>query len=343
MPKLILLAAAASQALDVSTLSPASPPAESIRFLFIVVTAAAAFILAIVWGVLFYSLLKFRRPRLLKDGLPTTEPPQVYGSLPIEVAWTVAPGLIVFLLTLVIVRTEFQVHVREQQQPESAKILNVTVIGHQWWWEYVIERDGQRKPGVVTANELHIPASTAEQPRPIYLNLRSADVCHSFWIPRLAGKTDLIPGRNKNEMWFATRETGLYVGQCAEYCGTQHAHMLLRVYVESEAEFQAWLANETKPAVDDPSVRNGKQIFLTESCVKCHTIRGTPAQGAFGPNLTHLAARETFAGCMIPLTRDNLRKWIRDPQEIKVGCLMPAFGLSEQKIDWITDYLMSLK
>jgi cytochrome c oxidase subunit 2 len=346
MPDSILLAAGASQVLDVSTLNPASSSAESIRFLFIVVTAASAFILAVVWGVLFYSLLRFRRKRASTSGgganAVATEPPQVYGSMPIEIAWTVAPGLIVFLLTLVIVRTEYEVQVDPGRQPKNAKILNVTVIGHQWWWEYIVEKDGEQQVSVVTANELHVPVSSKEEPRPIYLTLKSADVCHSFWLPRLAGKTDLIPGRT-NRMWFETTEPGLYVGQCAEYCGTQHANMLLRVNVDSEADFQAWLANEQKPAAEEASVREGKAAFLAESCINCHTVRGTPARGKFGPDLTHLAARETFAGGMIKLTREDLLKWIQDPQDVKVGCLMPAFGLEKQKVELITDYLMSLK
>jgi cytochrome c oxidase subunit 2 len=187
-----------------------------------------------------------------------------------------------------------------------------------------------------------VPVSTADQLRPIYLTLKSADVCHSFWVPRLAGKTDLIPGRT-NTMWFNTTEPGLYVGQCAEYCGTQHANMLLRVYVEPEEKFQEWLTAERKLAVENPAIHEGKAAFLAESCINCHTIRGTPAAGKFGPDLTHFAARETFAGCMINLTHDNLHKWIKDPQNEKAGCLMPAFGLDERKVDLITDYLMSLK
>jgi cytochrome c oxidase subunit 2 len=161
-------------------------------------------------------------------------------------------------------------------------------------------------------------------------------------VPRLAGKTDLIPGKI-NQMWFQTTQPGLYLGQCAEYCGAQHANMLLRIYVDTPEDFAAWLANEQKPAVNDTASRQGQQAFLAQSCVNCHTIRGTAAHGKFGPDLTHLAARQTFAGGMIDLNRDNLRRWIRDPQQIKVGCLMPAFGLSDRNVDLITDYLMTLK
>jgi cytochrome c oxidase subunit 2 len=356
-----LLAATAGPVVqNVSTLDPASPPAESIRFLMIFVTAVGAFILAVVWGVLFYSLLRFRRKKSAAD----TEPPQVYGSMPIEIAWTVAPAIIVVLLTLVIVRTEIDVR-RKPSTSTGASPLEATVIGHQWWWEYVIERDGERKVGVVTANELHVPASQESgvrsqgsaaaapgsaggsadartEARPIYLTLKSADVCHSFWVPRLAGKTDLIPGRI-NEMWFQTDKPGLYLGQCAEYCGAQHAGMLLSVYVDPREEFESWLANEEKPAVDDGAAREGKAAFLAQSCVNCHTVRGTMAHGKVGPDLTHLAARHTIGGGMIELNRDNLRDWIHDPQQLKPGCLMPAFGLSDRNLELITDYLMTLK
>ncbi len=161
-------------------------------------------------------------------------------------------------------------------------------------------------------------------------------------MPRLAGKTDLIPGRT-NQTWFQAAEPGLYVGQCAEYCGTQHAGMLLRVYVDMPREFAAWLANEAKPAVNDAAASDGRQSFLAHSCVNCHTIRGTAAQGKFGPDLTHLATRKTIAGGMIEMNRLNLRRWIANPQQAKTGCLMPAFGLNDQTIDQITDYLMTLR
>jgi len=350
----LLAATAGSIVQNVSTLDPASPPAESIRFLIIFVTAVCAFILAVVWGVLFYSLLRFRRKKAA--GSVENEPPQVYGSMPIEIAWTVAPAIIVFLLVLVIVRTEFEVRAKPLSLDAAPHAVRATVIGHQWWWEYVIDRDGERTVNLVTANELHLPASEGagrmgqgadenkgqEVARPVYLSLKSADVCHSFWLPRLAGKTDLIPGR-VNEMWFQTDQPDKYVGQCAEYCGAQHAGMLLNVYLDPPEEFDAWLANEEKPAVEDANVQDGKAAFLAQSCVNCHAIRGTGAQGHVGPDLTHLKSRKTLAAGMFELNRDNLRAWIHDPQQLKPGCLMPAFGLSDQNVELITDYLMSLK
>jgi len=179
-------------------------------------------------------------------------------------------------------------------------------------------------------------------PRPVYLTLRSADVCHSFWVPRLAGKTDLIPGRT-NHMWFQTSQPGLFLGQCAEYCGTQHAHMLLRVNVDSPQEFQSWLDAQRKPAVDDAAARAGRDVFLSQSCVNCHRVRGTSARGTYAPDLTHLMSRQTLAAGMVPNTRDQLRNWLTDPQQTKAGCLMPAFGLSRQQVDLLVNYLMTLK
>jgi cytochrome c oxidase subunit 2 len=179
-------------------------------------------------------------------------------------------------------------------------------------------------------------------PRPVRLTLKSADVCHSFWIPRLAGKTDLIPGR-VNSLWFQTDQPGLYVGQCAEYCGTQHAKMLLRVIVDSPRDFDSWLENERKPAAEEPDGSAGRSAFLSQSCVNCHRVRGTPAQGTYAPDLTHLMRRETIASGIVPNTPENLRRWVDNPQTIKPGCLMPAFGLGNRERDDIVRYLLTLR
>jgi cytochrome c oxidase subunit 2 len=196
---------------------------------------------------------------------------------------------------------------------------------------------------VITANELHVPASEEGVDRKIYLTLKSADVAHSFGVPRLAGKTDLIPGRI-NSMWFQTKQPGLYVGQCAEYCGTQHANMLLRVVVDPPSRFESWLANEQQPAVQDPTASAGRAAFLAQSCVNCHRVRGTSAQGTYAPDLTHLRSRQTLASGMVKeFTAENLRRWVADPQQIKPGCLMPAFGLSDREYDKIVRYLLTLR
>jgi len=337
MSGLFLLADGATSAQNLSIFSPASPPAESIRSLFIVVLAISAAIFLLVEGVLLYSIVRFRRSS--RDGI---EPPQVYGSMPIEIAWTAAPMLICFLLALILTRTEFEVRVNPDTPPPGSKPLYVTVIGHQWWWEYVYDKYDGQDVGFITANELHVPAGEAGVARPVYLTLKSADVCHSFWVPRLAGKTDLIPGRT-NQLWFQTSQQGLFLGQCAEYCGTQHAHMLLRVNVDSPEEFQNWLNAQRKPAVDDAAARAGRDVFLGQSCVNCHRVTGTSANGTYAPDLTHLMSRQTLASGMVPNTREELRKWVKNPLQTKQGCLMPAFGLSEQQVDLIVNYLMTLK
>src|SRR5947209_3147413 len=254
MKPLMLLADAG----DVSIFNPAAPPAESIRQLAILVLAITGFIFLIVEGVLCYCVLRFRR-----GASPVKEPPQIYGSKPIEIAWTTAPALVVFVLVLVTARTLWEVNVPPPSPRAGDNTLFVTVVGRQWWWEYQYDHyngkpirglgpDGKETDlPVITANELHVPASADGVPRPVYLTLKSADVCHSFWVPRLGGKTDLIPGR-VNAMWFQTDRPGLYLGQCAEYCGTQHANMLLRVYVDSPEDFDRWLENQKKPAPPPP-------------------------------------------------------------------------------------------
>ena len=344
----LLLALNDASPRNLSIFDPVSPPAEAIHYLSVLVLSITGGIFLVVESVLIYSLLRFRRVHTPGAG----EPPQVYGSQPIEIAWTAAPALIVFVLALVIVRTEWEVRIDPDKLStdlKDSKPLRVTVVGHQWWWEYRYERDGEDKLDFIAANELHVPASNrqvAGERRPVFLTLQAKDVNHSFWVPRLAGKTDLIPGRT-NTMWFETEQTGLFVGQCAEYCGTQHANMLLRVYVDPPEQFEKWLANEKKDArdSDDAEVRKGKQVFLARSCVSCHRVRGTSARGKVGPDLTHLMGRKTLAGGTIANDPKgaNLRKWIKDPQKIKPGCLMPPRGLSDADLDPVVRYLASLE
>jgi cytochrome c oxidase subunit 2 len=250
--------------------------------------------------------------------------------------------MIVFVLVLVTARTLWVVKVPPPEPRSGDRTLFVTVVGRQWWWEYTYDHYDGQALGFTTANELHVPASEDGVPRPVYLTLKSADVCHSFWVPRLAGKIDLIPGRTNN-LWFQTDRPGLYVGQCAEYCGTQHANMLLRVSVDLPDEFASWLEHEKSPAVNDPAEREGKEVLLRQSCVNCHAIRGTSARGSYAPDLTHLMRRQTLASGMVPNTPENLRLWIDDPQKVKKGCLMPAFGLDARQRDLVLRYLLSLR
>ena len=332
-----LLLANVSQLSDQSTFDPASPSAVSIRDLSILVLFITGLIFVIVEGVLVYCLFRFRR-----RGLTNTEPPQVYGSKPIEVAWTAAPALIVFILVLVSIRTIWEVKVSPPEPQEDDHALFVTVIGRQWWWEYIYESYDGKKLGFTTANELHIPVSDKRVARRVHVTLKSADVCHSFWVPKLGGKTDLIPG-HPNYTWIQTDRAELFLGQCAEFCGSQHANMLIRVIAEPVADFEEWLKNQRQDAVDDPEVRAGKETFLSQSCINCHRVRSTVAQGTFGPDLTHLMSRRSLASGMIENTPQNLRGWVANPQNIKASCLMPAFGLSDRDCEQIVNYLSTLR
>ena len=214
-------------------------------------------IFLIVAGLLTYALIRYRHRNLLTYNEPT----QIYGSNQIELAWTVIPALIVVMLFLTTSRVILAT--QDAQKPKDA--VDVVAVGHQFWWEFRYP-----KLGIVTANELHIPVSDPKHPTPTYLELSSADIDHSFWVPRLAGKMDLIPNR-VNTMWIDPETPGLYLGQCAQYCGTQHAKMLLRVYADTPADFAAWVAQQQKPAVEDPSVAEGREVFLHNACINCHT------------------------------------------------------------------------
>jgi len=308
---------------------PASAPADAIVEVATLALAIAAGIFVTVVGLLAYAIVRFRA----RPGDGPGEPPQVYGSDRIELAWTVLPVLVVVVLSLVTARTIYAI--QGAAQPPGA--LEVTVVGHQWWWEI-------RYPalGITTANELHVPVATGADGAPTWIDLESADVAHSFWVPRLAGKTDLIPNR-RNRMWIAPREPGLYVGQCAEFCGTQHAHMLLRVVAHPRADFDRWVAAERAPAAIDPAAAAGRRVFETTACINCHTVRGTVATGRFGPDLTHLASRQTLAAGAAALDAVSLRAWLEDPDRVKPGALMPAMQLDAADLDRLVEYLLTLR
>jgi cytochrome c oxidase subunit II len=315
-----------------SIFDPAATPAQSIFGLSMLVLSITLGIFLTVAGLMLYALIRYRQ----RPGDTDREPPQIYGSNQIELSWTVIPILIVVMLFLSTTR----VILGTEAIPKPSSAMDVTVIGHQFWWEYRYP-----KLGVVTANELHIPISDPAQPTPTYLSMSSADVSHSFWVPRLAGKMDVIPNR-VNTMWIDPPKAGLYLGQCAQYCGTQHAKMLLRVYAQSPADFAAWVSQQKKPAQQDfsgnPAASEGQTVFLHNACINCHTISGTAATGRFGPDLTHLASRDTIASGPIQNTPENLRKWIDDPNTMKPGSLMPAMHLNDHDLDVITAYLTQL-
>jgi cytochrome c oxidase subunit II len=361
-----------------SIFSNKTTPAHELNDLSIFVLGITGLIYVGVSGLLLYAIVKFRA----RKG-DTTEPPQVFGSMQIELSWTIIPILIIVILFLTTARVLFSV--QDAQKPATA--LDVVVVGHQFWWEF-------RYPqyNVTTANELHVPLSSKAAPRPTFMKLTSADVMHSFWVPQLNGKTDLLPNR-VNEMWIDPQEAGLFVGQCAQFCGPEHAKMLLRVYVDTPEQFKAWIAsqqkmqpelsdvpgaqrsaNETAPNAGNPgrvvqaatskvppnspttrgnvtqlgesqeiSARTGQFVFEHEACISCHTISGTVATGRYGPDLTHLMSRETIASGAAPNTKENLLGWVGDPNQIKPGCLMPAMHLSDRQNEQITAYLLTLE
>jgi cytochrome c oxidase subunit II len=304
-------------------------PADAIRTLSLLVLAITGVIFVIVGGLLVYCLVRYRR----RPGDDGREPPQVYGSNPVELAWTVVPILIVFVLITTATRTTFEI----QAAPPPADAIQVRVVGHQWWWEFQYPA-----LGVITANELHIPVSDPAHPTPTYLTLESADVAHSFWIPQLAGKTDLIPNR-RNVMWMAPAKAGTYLGQCAEFCGTQHARMLLRVVVHPADDFARWVQAQRQPAARNPREETGRQLFEATACVSCHTVRGTSASGTFGPDLTHLMSRETLGAGAAQNDLASLRAWVEDPNRLKPGALMPAMQLTQPQLDQVVSYLASLR
>jgi cytochrome c oxidase subunit 2 len=311
--------------------APAGTPAHSIFGLSMLVLGITTSIFLIVGGLLLYVLVRYRSRAT--DEAHEQEPPQIYGSNQIELSWTVIPILIVVMLFLATARIIYTT----QHAPKPGNALEVTVVGHQFWWEY-------RYPGlgITAANELHVPVSDLQHPRPTYLTMTSADTDHSFWVPRLAGKMDLIPNK-VNSMWIDPQAAGLYLGQCAQYCGVQHAKMLIRVYADTPTEFAAWVSHQQQNAVEDPSAAEGRAVFEHNACISCHTIRGTVATGRFGPDLTHVASRETIASGSVPNTAANLHTFVDDPAHFKPGVLMPPMHLNSHDLDAVTTYLTTLK
>lgn len=313
---------------------PLSRPAEMIHSSSVLVLAITAGIFIVVTTLLVYVVWKFRRKGPEDD---LREPPQIYGSTHIELAWTVVPILITFVLILVTSRTIGEI--QNRKLPENA--VQIRLVGHQWWWEVHYPKEG-----ITTANEIHVPLSRRDGAgeRPTQLILESADVIHSFWVPQLAGKTDLIPNR-KNKTWIEPFATGTFFGNCAEYCGTQHANMLLRVIVEEPEAYERWV-EKMKAPVPVPQAElaaQGHKAFYANSCVNCHKVDGTNARGVFGPDLTKLMTRQTIGAGVAPLTPETLRAWVRNPQTLKTGCLMPDMKLLDSEVDSITAYLLTLK
>ena len=250
------------------------------------------------------------------------------------VAWGVGATVVILLVFL-----SYDLSVGRALSPAPANDpLTIQLVGHQWWWE-VVYPDSAPQRRVTTANELHVPVG-----EPVVVVLESRDVIHSVWIPQLGGKKDLIPGY-KQSFWFQADTAGVYRGQCAEFCGHQHAKMALLVIAEPRVQFEQWLAQSRSPAAtpSDPVARRGEEVFLAGPCVMCHAIEGTPAGSRAGPDLTHLATRLTLGAGTLPNTRGNLAGWIVDPQRIKPGVRMPPNALSPGDLDALLTYLQGLK
>jgi cytochrome c oxidase subunit 2 len=309
--------------------APASTPARSIAHLSVFVLVITGIIFVVVFTLLLYAIIKFRA----RAPHESREPAQVYGSTQIEVAWTIIPILIVVVLFLATARVIHAI----QDAPQPANAVEVTAIGHQYWWEFRYP-----KLGIVTANELHIPVSDPANPNPTFLNLLSADTDHSFWVPELAGKTDLVPN-HPNRMWMDPHRTGIFLGQCAQYCGVQHAKMLLRISVDSPEDFSIWIRSQQQPGVQDANVEKGRRVFESNACMNCHSVAGTAANGRFGPDLTHLMSRATIASGAAENTPQNLRLWVENPDAVKPGSLMPAMQLSDADLDAVVSYMETLR
>ena len=308
----------------------AGDQAEAQRWVtwYLIYLGAAVFV--VVEGLLLYAILKFRRP---VEGLP----PQVHGHRALEIFWTTVPALIVLAIAVPAVPLTFSF----AQPPDEAGGLRVEVLAHQWWWEFRYPEVGPGKT-ITVANELVIPVG-----RTVIATLSSADVIHSFWVPKLAGKVDVIPGRQKNRIWFNAREPGEYYGWCAEFCGTQHAQMRFRVKAVPAAEFEAWVRARLSPPPEPEEglARRGFELFGARGCGGCHTIEGTPYQGKVGPNLTNIGGRSTVGAGVLENDPEGrgLFRWVKNPQAVKPGNKMPYLGLSDEDVLAIVAYLKTLR
>jgi cytochrome c oxidase subunit 2 len=299
---------------------PKSEYGRAIDFLWDRLLLLGTIVFILVEAALIYVVIRYRR-----RGTEETHPPQTHGHALLEIVWTLIPAFILLFIAIPTVRTIFQT----QREPEQNDPLRVRVVGHQWWWEF--QYPGL---GIATANELHLPRG-----RTTTLTLTSADVIHSFWIPRLGGKRDLNPGE-ENRLWFTPDSAGEFDGQCAEFCGASHANMRMKVVVEEPDAFERWVATLRSPAPVDSA---GFTTFLVSGCAACHAIAGTPAQGKVGPSLTGVGRRTTIAAGLLPNTPEALAQWLRDPPGVKPGALMPDLNLSEARVDSLIAFLYSLR
>ena len=324
-----------------STFDATGPVARSQLTLFWVIFWAAAFVFVVVEGILVYAAFKYRRKP--GDG----DPHQTHGNTKLEIGWTILPSIVLVFVAVPTVITIFD----NANSPDPEGALQVDVVGEQWWWEFNYPDPTDPDNTLVTANELHIPVDEV-----VNLTLDSNDVLHSFWIPKIAGKVDLVPN-NLNTMWIEGEEEGTFFAQCAEFCGESHALMRFWVIVETREEFDAWLASERADAIEptDPLAQQGKAIFEgpQAQCWSCHTIKGSVrAQGKIGPDLTHVGRRTHIASGIRENTQENLTEWISDPNSVKPGNTMatdaqvyndPTLKLTEAQIAALVRYIQGLQ
>ncbi len=307
-------------------LDPQGPIALKESNLFWGILIIATLVFVIVFSVLVYSIIKFRaRP-------DSPEPTQTHGNTRIEIAWTIAPSVVLVGVLIGTIATMFSI-----QQPSTPNTITVNAVGHQWWWEF--QYPDQH---FVTADEMWVPTGTV-----VHINLVSDNVIHSFWVPQLTGKTDVIPGHD-NSMWLQADTAGWYRGECAEFCGTQHAHMDFLVHAVPAADYQTWVSQQQQVAATptDALALAGQKYFSSAACIGCHAINGvttTDQSKLIGPNLTHFGGRQWIAGGVVSNTPANLAAWLRDPQAVKDGSDMPNLGLTQDQINELVAYLESLK
>ena len=329
VPLTLLLGACAENAPQ-DTLEPEGPIARKIDGLWNAGFVIAAVIFFLVEGLLVFAVLKFRR----RPGREEHVPEQVHGNTRLEVGWTLVPAVLLAALAVPTVATIMDLG----DKPEGPEVLRIEVVAHQWWWEYNYGQFQGEDLGVVTANELHIPTG-----HDVVFDLKSVDVIHSFWVPKLAGKQDVVPGRT-HQLAVHADHPGVYEGQCVEFCGLSHANMRLRLFADTPEDFDRWVADQRKefePAADGTEAAAGQEIF-SGTCGTCHTVNGL-TEGKVGPDLTHLASRSTFAGAIFDLTPGNLARWLRDPPGEKPGSKMPDLNLTEDQIRKLVAFLGTLE
>ncbi|MDB6019108.1 MAG: cytochrome c oxidase, subunit [Pedosphaera sp.] len=304
---------------------PSSALAQAIVNLFKFAFVLSAVIMLLVGGLVTYCILRFK-------GRPDhPDPRPFYGHTKLEIVWTVIPFLLLVCLMVLTVKA-----MNASDPPDKSKAPDIVVVGHQFWWEARYPRSG-----VVTANEIHLPAG-----RPLLFRLESVDVIHDFWVAQLGRKMDMIPG-HPNFAWLQADQPAEYRGACSEFCGVQHAWMQIRVVAESAEQFATWEKQQLEPAPTPttPSAERGARLFQQMTCVNCHAIRGLPgnADARAGPDLSHLASRKTLAAGVIENTPEGLTRWLKNPQHVKPGNLMPNMFLTDAQTEDLVSYLQSLK